>query len=178
MRILSIDPSLRNTGVIEALYLNDKLKILNAITHKTVSKSKESFLSAGEHDTLCAMHLATCITDMINANKPDLICAEIGSGAQSHSAAAALGAMKGFIGGLMSQHNKINWVIVTPAEAKRIIRPNVDKGVIQAWVLKNYKEYTWDKIKNKFEHQADAVIIALAGIKKFKERHKNEIEFK
>lgn len=172
MKVLGIDPALRNLGIIEGDY-NGTLKVINAITYSTKSKESSSGLSDGEHDALCACLLSKKVNEHINNFKPDLICAEIGSGAQSHKAASALGAMKGFIGCLMGIHDSYKWVIVTPSEAKKIVHPKADKELIMSWVLKNHKEYPWEKVKKRLEHQADAVIISLAGINKILKELKN-----
>lgn len=167
-RILCIDAALRNMGVVEATYSAGRFVVHSAITYSTKPKDKKSPLSAGEHDTYCAKYLSKCISKHILEYKPDLVCTEIGSGAQSSKAASALGAMKGFMGSLMAQHESTIWVIVTPNQAKQIVKKGAKKNLIMAWVGRYHGgDIKWDKVKCRFEHQADAVIIGYAGIKKY-----------
>lgn len=165
MKVIGIDPALRNFGMVKGLIKNNELEIIDAVTFRTKPRPKKSEVSAGVYDVRCAAFLYSSAISFIESATPDLIIAEVGSGAQSHKAAAALGTMKGLIGALTKSHN-LPWEIITPKEAKEVIRKDASKEEIGAWVLEKFPNYDWVQTKCLFEHQADAAIILAAGLLK------------
>ena len=176
MIVCGIDPAIRNVGIVigEVAEIGDKPQILYSDTFSTKTQKRgDSSFHEGEYDVLCAKHLAQQLLVTLKRWKPKFISIEVGFGSRSRAAANGIGAAKGFIGAIMAMYDA-TYVMVDPEEAKSIVIKQADKALIMMWVRENIP-FEWPGIKWKFEHQADSVVILIAGMKKYLMEQNNAV---
>lgn len=164
IRILAIDPSLRNTGVALATADTDSIQISDlrlvqteAATTKQVRKNSD--------DLRCARQIVDELRSLYRAWKPVVTIVEVPSGTQSARASWTLGVMLGIIAGL--PHPVVE---VSPTEVKKFFAGNkaASKETMIDLAVGAHPGLPWlrqgDRVLGKNEHLADAVAIAHTGV--------------
>ncbi len=168
IRILGQDPAFSNYG-LAMVDVDVETKELHPVwidlveTKKTTAKSVR--VSSDK------LHRGRQISEAVRKAEShcNLIAAEIPSGAQSASAANALGIALGIVCG----HTR-PLIEVTAAEAKKVATGYSDasKGDMVAWAYEQWPDLNWAKgrskdmpegLANKNEHMADALAIVKAA---------------
>jgi Holliday junction resolvasome RuvABC endonuclease subunit len=175
-RIVGLDPSLRNWGMVNALYDHEQktlsvqsLEIIQPDLSRAES-SKQNILDMTSANQLYAQTWAL-IRDA------DFIIAEIPSGSQSARASLASGICIGVLGSICARNTFI--IPVTPTEVKLAgfgSRTATKKQMIE-WAVTKHPEADWPRYKSKgelvinegkAEHMCDALAVIYAGLKKLK----------
>lgn len=170
IRAIAIDAAFANMGLARVLVNPVDATItcqdLRLITTEKESNKKQVRVSS---DSLRrVMELGSALDRFIW--DAQLAFVEVPSGAQSASAASALGMATGVLAVLGIRSVPI--IEVSPREVKMAVagRPNkVPKSEVIAWAIKHWPEAPWLRSKGRpvldNEHLADAMAIAVAGTK-------------
>lgn len=171
VEIVSMDPSLRNWGVVNALLDTDtgliKVTGMNLIeTAEAVSAKK------GVRQNSQDINSATMLCEGVELACADaaIAFAEVPVGSQSARAMASYGICVGVLGSV-----KIPLIQVTPTEVKKAATGNgtATKAEMIEWAVAKHPEAPWLRRKlkgvmvlvDKNEHLADAVATIYAGMK-------------
>lgn len=173
MKIVGIDPSLRNWGMVKVTY-NPILNQVYVNTSKLIQpKQLEKANRTNEKDVYSASQLYSFSKEFIDKDV-DAICIEVPTGSQSSRAMASYGTCVGVIGSLHDLGIPI--IQVTPTEVKKVTGDRVaDKKDIIEWVMNKHPEYQLpmqkkqgmkEPIYTKAEHLADALLAVYAALDK------------
>ena len=163
--VMSIDPSLRNTGIALGTY-NDAtglhitdLRLIQ--TEKTTSKR----VRKNSDDLEAARLILTTITRLMAEHQPAAILVEVPSGTQSARASWTLGIIVGLIAALPQP-----LIELTPTEVKKRFAGHkaASKEQMIQLATERHPELPWlrrgGKLLAKNEHLADAVAVMHAGV--------------
>lgn len=172
LKIVGMDPSLRNWGMSKTLYdpVSHSLEILDFdLINPTLPKAK---LKQGELDIIAAQQLFTQAYHF--AKDADIVCVEVPVGSQSARAMVSYATCTATIGALIAMG--INAVAVTPTEVKKVIGiKDASKHQVIEWVrmrhplapYPTYRRNGQDLISEaKAEHICDSVVAIYAGMRK------------
>jgi Holliday junction resolvasome RuvABC endonuclease subunit len=166
MKFISIDSSLRSTGVAIG-HINDGKITVDRIVLVETAKTKNKQVRASSDTIVRCKQTHDFIHEWINHERPMLVFAETPSGSQSSSAMKSYGATCMLIASI-----KPAPIEVTPMEVKvaSVGTKTASKKEMIDWAHGKYPDVQWDKnkdgsLKNKNEHMADAIAIVHAGIK-------------
>ncbi|HCW3947857.1 TPA: crossover junction endodeoxyribonuclease RuvC [Acinetobacter baumannii] len=173
LKIVGMDPSLRNWGMSKALYdpESQSLEILEfGLIQPEIPTAKS--VRQSEKDILSAYHLFTQAYHF--AKDADIVCVEVPVGSQSARALVSYATCTSVIGSLIAMG--MNVVAVTPTEVKKVIgNPQASKHEVIEWVRKlhplapfpTYKKSGQVLISEaKAEHLCDSVVAIYAGMRK------------
>lgn len=156
IKIIGIDPSLRNTGIAVMQMDNKKLSLLDC----NIISTKKTKGLVNNSDFLSAQF----IYNYLGKYNADLFFIELPTGSQSARAMASYGICIGIFAALSATKNMH---IVTPNQVKKVTNiKNASKQDIINWVLNNYHNAK-DLLpkNNKKEHACDAICAVHAGLK-------------
>lgn len=167
MFIASIDPSLRNTGIVIGKYTNDNLDII-ATTTVSIVPEKDKNLRQSEIDIECIIKLFKEVLSFISQYNIEKVVVELPIGSQSSRGMVSYAVSCCLIAEIQKRYDT---VYVTPFEVKDYLPMNKPskKDIISSVnemypnILEKNKQ---GKPLNKNEHVADAVIILKTGIDK------------
>lgn len=171
MRVVGLDPAFANFGMVAAdLRLSGAPGArvtpvaMSLVQTKGEGKDRVGFKSSENLARFREIHKA--LSAFLQTHRPELVFAEVPSGAQNANAAMALG---GAVGILASIQQPI--IEVSPLEVKRLFTQKqeaVPKAVIRAWAYERWPEAQWiihgGKRTLKNEHLADALATIEAGL--------------
>ena len=166
MKFISIDSSLRSTGIAIGRIINGEILVDRIVLVET-AKTQNKQVRASSDTIVRCKKTHDFIHEWINHERPMIIFAETPSGSQSSSAMKSYGATCMLIASM-----KPSPIEVTPTEVKvaSVGTKTASKKEMIEWVHNKYPNVQWDKnkdgsLKNKNEHMADAIAIVYAGIK-------------
>lgn len=166
MRFISIDSSLRNTGIaLGSINKEGNVHIHDIHLHSTEkTKNKQVRASSDLIESCRSTH--RFIEMFVFKYNPDFIFIETPSGSQSASGMKSYGATCQLIGAL----DPIP-IEVTPNEVKMasVNKKTASKAEMIDWAYNKFSGLQWlksgDRLLKKNEHLADAIAVAFAGIK-------------
>jgi len=172
MRIVGLDPAFANFGMVSGSLLRlrtDKWAItINTMLLLQTEKlsGKKSSMRVSSDVLRRAQEIHTGLHEFLEEHRPELVFAEVPSGAQSAAAGQALGVAVGVLGSI-----RVPLIEVTPMEVKRLFtarRESIPKEHITAWAIKHWPDAPWlkthGKLVKKNEHLADACATIQAGV--------------
>lgn len=168
LKLLAIDPALRNVGLARLIVTEGRLEVDELIlvqteneAGKTIRKNSDDLRRASE----------AYAQMQAQAEWAQVIAAEIPSGTQSARGAMSNGISLGLLAALGTQRPLIQ---VSAAEAKKVAtgRKTASKDEMIQWATKLHPQAAWKRLRDKpdgrlldsNEHLADAVAIGLAAI--------------
>lgn len=168
IKILAVDPSLRNFGMARFVYDMATAELdLRWMSLIVTEKDQDKKIRRNSDDLKRAQTIYASLWK--EALTADFVMAEIPSGAQSARAAYGFGMMVGLLAGCQKPI-----IQVMPSETKvaAVGRKTASKEEIINWAVEKYPNGDWIRIKRKGEmvltdaneHLADACAIAEAGI--------------
>lgn len=175
IKIVGLDPSLRNWGMVKATYDNDKqLLSIHSVGIIQPDLSKASSTKQNLLDVESASQLYSGTLDAIKG--ADFVCVEVPYGSQSSRASMGAGICLGVLGAISVE--PVNILSVTPAEVKRAGHGtiNASKKQMIEWAVAKHPEANWPKYKSrgvlvinegKAEHMCDALAAIYAGLYKY-----------
>lgn len=183
MKVLSIDPSLRNTAIVAGIIRDDwqyePLTYHIISTEKSKDKKKKAtddfidrcgFIYSESQALLAGTFLTESDEVLSDFMNPDVIFVESPSGSQSANAAKSYASSCFFISTLRPKA-----YTVTPHEVKVMSQGSktATKHEMVEWVQKTYPNFNFPMHAEKFnmsksEHIADAIAVAHVGIEKLK----------
>lgn len=175
VRVIAIDPSLRNTAIVLADIPRGKIdlspsdiKVIDTITIET-EKEKSKTVRQNSDDLRRSREINKKLREW--EKQARIAFAEIPSGAQNARAALSFGVAIGFLGSL-----EIPVVEVQPNDRGMVVanRRSVSKHEVINWAVSNFPSVKWRTRKSKGqdvpidanEHVADALAILIAGTRK------------
>lgn len=179
MRVLGVDPSLANWGMVLADYSpptdtsTAKITLIAAITQATsgsrnlrAKKKIKPMFSENQPKYLDYYFRSKLLNQTFKewSDLADIIVAEIPFGSQNHSAALS----QGICTGILATSDK-PLITVSPFDVKFVLgERTISKSEIHKWVCQNHPGVI-DKTMIRGSHQADAVIAIYAAFDKLKE---------
>jgi len=169
IRIIGLDPSLRNFGIVKAtLDLRDlTIQINDLILVETEGQGKRKVVRQNSEDLRRAAALYQGL--QMHARGASLAFAEVPVGSQSARAMASYGVCLGVLASCPAPI-----IQVTPSEVKEIAigHKNATKQEMIDWAVEKYPDAPWFREKkggvlrplNKNEHLADATAAIEAGL--------------
>ena len=165
MKVLSIDPSLRNTCLVYSEIEDGGIRILDSWTIETQKNKNKQVRASSDLIQRCdALHRT--VNYYIEKWNPQIIFVETPSGSQSASGMKNYGVSCYLIATLRPRA-----IEVTPTEVKMasVGTKTASKNDMIAWAFEKHPEAPW-KLRNDFplakqEHMADAIAIIYAGMK-------------
>lgn len=159
IKVLSLDPSLRNFALVKAKY-NGLVEIEDLNLVKTKPNKK---LKRGEDDLRCARIIYRELEPAVEW--ADVVIAEIPVGSQSSRAAWTLGIVLGMLATIP------DLIGVSARDVKSAAGSKVaSKSVVLNWATNKYPDANWRYYRNKLtrdnEHLADAIGALHAAINK------------
>lgn len=169
MRVLGIDPSLRATGIAAGLYMFDKAEVVvDDLVLLTTERSTHRQIRRNSDDLRCAEELLFDLHDRIDYYKPNLIVAEIPSGAQSARASWTLGITLGLLATISMRNLMLIQVDARDVKQHFTGSKTASKRAIIDAAVRKYPALPWltnrGKTTNANEHLADAVAILEYGV--------------
>jgi Holliday junction resolvasome RuvABC endonuclease subunit len=173
LRVVGLDPSVRNTGIVRARVLLPSLEVLVDGIHlvKTESGAGKQ-VRKNSDDLRRAQEIQDAFIEVIQEHRPTFFISEIPTGAQSARAAWLLGMTVGCIAAL--KHLNMPLIQVQPSETKiaSVGKKTASKQEIIDWAIAKYPKLPWLRYKHKGEmkltadneHMADAVAVIHAGV--------------
>jgi len=169
MKIIGIDPSMRNTALICFEYEDSSGKItpIDSITI-TTEKTKNKKIRASSDLIECCNKLYSDGHDFIEKHRPQIIFAETPSGSQNASGMKSYGVSCFFLATLSPRA-----IEVTPQEVKMATVGSkvATKKEMIAWAFNLHPDVNWKLGKDgqpqvtTEEHLADAIAVVYAGMK-------------
>lgn len=169
IKILCIDPSMRNTALVLFEVCPDTLKA-EAVFSTTISteKSRSKQIRASSDLIQRCRQLHKEAMDILNIFPPDLIFAETPAGSQNANGMKAY-ALSCYLLGTLNPEP----IEVTPIEVKKatVGTKTASKVEMIAWAFEKHPEVNWKLDKSGHpqisteEHKADAVAVLYAGMK-------------
>ena len=167
MKFISIDPSLSNTAIVWGEIVDRKIIPENW----TIVASKKSTVKIPVmEDRLNRIKdIFAAVDKVLDDVKPDVCFGEFSTGSKNSSSAISIGVSLSILAKLP------NLIPVTAMAVKKIIGSGIiSKDQIMDYCLSKYPNFPFEKkkdgtlVKARMEHTCDAIVIALAGIKKMK----------
>jgi Holliday junction resolvasome RuvABC endonuclease subunit len=165
MRVLSIDPSLRNTCLVYSEVEDGGIRIIDSITIETEKSKQKQVRASSDLIQRCDV-LHRGVQEYIEKWNPEIIFVETPSGSQSASGMKNYGVSCYMISTLRPRA-----IEVTPTEVKKatVGTKTASKHEMIAWAFEKHPEAPWT-LRNEFplakqEHMADAIAIIYAGMK-------------
>lgn len=169
MRLLAIDPSLRNTGVAIGTYLFDKstAQVDDLALLKTeADKSKQ--VRKNSDDLRCALQIHEELHELIDAYRPKIIFVEVPSGTQSARASWTLGITVGILASVMARPIQLVQVAPQPVKLHFAGSKTASKQQMIDTAMERHPHLPWRLHRgnptNDNEHLADAVAILEYGL--------------
>lgn len=158
---ISIDPSLRNTGIVYGVINEDFSITPKEFKLFTTKKDSTKKVRASSDLIRRVKYLHTNIIDTITKYSPQVIFAETPSGSKSSNAMKSYGISCALIAIIEPAP-----IQVTPQEVKKQVLGKISgtKEEIISYVSEKYPDFNLPKAKTRAEHIADAVCIAESGI--------------
>lgn len=162
MKILGIDPSLRNWG-LAVMELDKELTILKTHTIRTNKIPKHKSVAVTDVNT--AKFILDELKDYLEGI--DAICIELPLGSQTSTAMKSYGLCIGLVGYIATLGIPV--IYKNPFDIKKVIgKRDTTKEEIIDWVNTNHPNKL-SKYKTVAEHQADAVLAVYASLNELKE---------
>ena len=168
IKILAVDPSLRNFGMARFIYDMTTSELdLRWMSLVVTEKDQDKKVRRNSDDLKRAQTITRAFYS--EAYSADYIFAEIPSGAQSARAAFGFGMQVGILAGAPKP---IIQVMPTETKVAAVGRKTASKEEIINWAVEKYPNGDWLRVKRKGEmvltdaneHLADACAIAEAGV--------------
>lgn len=169
IKFLSVDSSLRNTGIAVGHYKKGEITIEHILLNQTEKEKNKKIRVSSDTVNRCRSNY-DFVHEAIEEYKPQVVFVETPSGSQSSSAMKSYGATCQLIASI-----KPIPIEVTPIEAKMdsVGKKTASKREIIEWAHNKYPNIQWltRKVKgeitliDKNEHMADAIAIAYAAVK-------------
>jgi len=164
MRVLSIDPSLRNTALVYSELNDGVVKVIDSVTIETEKSKQKQVRASSDLIQRCDV-LHRGVQEYIERWNPEIIFVETPSGSQSASGMKNYGVSCYMIATLTPRA-----IEVTPTEVKKatVGTKTASKHEMIAWAFEKHPEAPWT-LRNDFplakqEHMADAIAIIYAGM--------------
>jgi Holliday junction resolvasome RuvABC endonuclease subunit len=183
MRILCIDPSLRNTGWAVIEYNEGEVLDCGVICTKSTPKKTRKIMNmyVSEDSERCYREMAAGLEDVCYRYGVDIVCFESATGSKSVTAAKAMAAAQAIVAAV-AQLSGLPTTQVQPRRVKEEIcsNPAASKEMIEMQVKRIYPDLARmiaDKgiLRSKHEHIYDACAIGVAAMT-IKEESENEYE--
>ena len=164
MRIVSIDPSLRNTCLVYSELVDGGIRIIDSVTIETEKSKLKQVRASSDLIHRCDV-LNRAVIKFIKRVDPQVIFVETPSGSQSASGMKNYGVSCYLIATLTPRA-----IEVTPTEVKKatVGTKTASKNDMIAWAFDKHPEAPWVLRKGfplaKQEHMADAIAIIYAGM--------------
>ena len=165
MRIVSIDPSLRNTALVYSELTDGVVKVIDSVTIETEKSKLKQVRASSDLIHRCDV-LHRHVNKFLEKHSPEIIFVETPSGSQSASGMKNYGVSCYMIATLTPRA-----IEVTPTEVKKatVGTKTASKHEMIAWAFEKHPEAPWT-LRNDFplakqEHMADAIAIIYAGMK-------------
>ncbi len=170
VKIVGIDPSLRNTGLALASYdlATGDWSVEKVAIVQTEKQSGKTVRQSSD-DYRCARELIGGINQFVKASGASFVCAEVPTGAQSARAAFSNGVCCAVLAAVAAPLIQVN-----PTEVKlaSVGTKTASKEQIIAWATEQWPDAGWMRRKlkgamvltNDNEHPADACAAIAAGI--------------
>ena len=169
VRFLAIDPALNNFGLARGYLNGTKVEIdaIKLISTKNTASQQKNLADARRIKKIRAEILSFSTDHQI-------VLAEIPGGSKSYKAAWSLGIALAVV---VTLDNPT--IFVTPLEVKKSIGQYAKVDIIK-WAVSNYPHLDWlryqnNKLRRNNEHCADAIAIAVAGLRKYKATNKVDL---
>jgi len=164
MRIVSIDPSLRNTALVYSELTDGVVKVIDSVTIETEKSKQKQVRASSDLIQRCDV-LHRHVNKFLEKHSPEIIFVETPSGSQSASGMKNYGVSCYLIATLRPRA-----IEVTPTEVKKatVGTKTASKHEMIAWAFDKHPEAPWT-LRNDFplakqEHMADAIAIIYAGM--------------
>ena len=164
MRIVSIDPSLRNTALVYSELTDGVVKVIDSVTIETEKSKLKQVRASSDLIHRCDV-LHRHVNKFLEKHSPEIIFVETPSGSQSASGMKNYGVSCYMIATLTPRA-----IEVTPTEVKKatVGTKTASKNEMIAWAFEKHPEAPWT-LRNDFplakqEHMADAIAIIYAGL--------------
>ena len=164
MRIVSIDPSLRNTALVYSELTDGVVKVIDSVTIETEKSKLKQVRASSDLIHRCDV-LHRHVNKFLEKHSPEIIFVETPSGSQSASGMKNYGVSCYMIATLTPRA-----IEVTPTEVKKatVGTKTASKHEMIAWAFEKHPEAPWT-LRNDFplakqEHMADAIAIIYAGM--------------
>lgn len=168
MKFISIDSSLRNTGIAVGSYNEGKISVEHIFLNKT-EKSKEKTVRASSDTVSRCRETYNFVQGLIKEHNPQVVFVETPSGSQNSSAMKSYGTTCMLIASINPPP-----IEVTPIEVKlaTVGKKTASKQDMIDWAYNLHSNIEWlfktQKGKKSLvadnEHLADAIAIAYSGI--------------
>jgi len=164
MRIVSIDPSLRNTCLVYSELVDGCIRIVDSVTIETEKSKLKQVRASSDLIHRCDV-LHRHVNKFLKKHSPEIIFVETPSGSQSASGMKNYGVSCYLIATLIPRA-----IEVTPTEVKKatVGTKTASKNDMIAWAFDKHPEAPWVLRKGfplaKQEHMADAIAIIYAGM--------------
>ena len=172
MKIVSIDPSLRHTGLAYGELDPERgygQLVVHDIALIETEATKAKQVRKNSDDLRCAQELATAVLDYCLDFAPDLVIAEVPSGTQSSRASWTLGITLGILATVSIYYRPL--IEVSPTDVKKhfIGSKTASKQQMIDRAVALYPDLAWHrhsgKLTAKNEHMADAIAIMDHGVR-------------
>lgn len=170
MRVIAIDPSLRNTALVCFNYdtSTGKFSYVDSVTVNTEKADKKKKIRASSDLIQSCRELYEGVHSFVEKHSPQVIIAETPSGSQSASGMKSYG-VSCFLLGTLSP----NPIEVTPIETKvaTVGKKTASKKEMIEWAFERHPEVQWKLAKDGLpqvtteEHLADAIAVAYTGVR-------------
>lgn len=164
MKIVSIDPSLRNTALVYSELTDGVVKVIDSVTIETEKSKLKQVRASSDLIHRCDV-LHRHVNKFLEKHSPEIIFVETPSGSQSASGMKNYGVSCYMIATLTPRA-----IEVTPTEVKKatVGTKTASKHEMIAWAFEKHPEAPWT-LRNDFplakqEHMADAIAIIYAGM--------------
>ena len=164
MKIVSIDPSLRNTALVYSELTDGVVKVIDSVTIETEKSKLKQVRASSDLIHRCDV-LHRHVNKFLEQHSPEIIFVETPSGSQSASGMKNYGVSCYMIATLTPRA-----IEVTPTEVKKatVGTKTASKHEMIAWAFEKHPEAPWTLRKEfplaKQEHMADAIAIIYAGM--------------
>lgn len=172
LRVVGLDPSLRNWGIANGTYDTESHKIaIHSLSVVHTEKTKRKQLRQNTQDIEAAIKLMTEVHAVVNS--ADVVFVEVPVGSQSARAALGVGVCVGILGALT--YLECPFFQLTPTEIKVIATGSktATKQEMIDWAIEQHPSAPWptQKYRGKLrivtgtaEHMADAIAAIHAGV--------------
>ena len=165
--LVGIDLGFRSTGLVSAIPTHTEVgyDILGFECVKTEKASKKLKIYAAEDDVSQCQKLYQGVIKFINDVDPSAIVAELPTaGAQGARANRGMGIATGVIGAVAAATGlPFIWVTPTASKVELCGKKSVSKDEMMDTVRLTWPKVAWPKVKNRFEHIADAAAALLVA---------------
>lgn len=173
LRVVGMDPSLRNWGIaVGELDLDTKTVLIHRLTVITPELSKGKQVRQNSLDLSSAQQL--CAEALQAVKNADAIFVEVPVGSQSARAMASYGICVGVLGSVRATGTPFFEVTPTEVKVSTVGSKLATKQEMIAWSLSRHPEANWPTYRKngmdvvseaQAEHMADAIATIYAGLK-------------